>query len=362
MPLGDYERSELSPDTAQYPAPANATTTLLRTDTDLPNALRAITKTSTRTTSSAEKIIDAEPYDPSVQSTRALDGNNYLAMAENAWLDQREQQNWDADHANYGQHIDNLNVQLQQARSTNDTSGIQLLTMQITQWTHQRQLAANQAADSLKRDRQAFAVWRQTNDGRHFADWVQRTFTITTWIAEVDQRWNSTWQEALNSISAEERTAYSTGVWTPRPARHTALRYLRDASVIVLLAGVVTGFVLNPAWFAVAAAGAIAAVYSMYSARDASWEQQNNEIARTARNRRSTRFGFDPLDEPNRPAPEWSAEHNPVGYAVNLQTVALDAFETHPRPETLPEPHYPVLVSTESVCVAELQQLLRSLR
>lgn len=346
MPLGDYERSELSPDTAQYPAPANATATLLRTDTDLPNALRAVTHL---TTPHAKADLDEPQAAPAASTVEPATDYDYMTMAEDIWLYRREQQRLDVDYEQYGRHIDDLSSQLREATTTNDAPTAQNLDAQLAHWHQQRQLAQDYAHDSLKHDRQAFAIWRQTSDGQFFTDWVTRAYTITTWIADIDERWHQHWQEILDTITAEERTAHATGIWVPRTRRHTLLRYLRDAAVVIALAGLVLTALLGPVWLALAVAGAVAAGYSIYSARDTTWETLNRAAARHSREQRVERFGFDPLDEPDRSAPRWSIEPNPIGYVVTLQTAATTGFETHPRPDALPELHYPVVASSHTV-------------
>lgn len=359
MPLGDYESSELSPDTAQYPAPANATATLLRTDTDLPNALRAVTQVTTHYAKADSDAPEASATDSS--AAELIPDYDYVTMAEEIWLYRREQQRLDVDYEQYGRHIDDLSSQLREATAINDAPAAQYLDAQLAHWHQQRQLAQDYAHDSLKHDRQAFAIWRQTSDGQFFTDWVTRAFTITTWIADVDERWHQRWQELLDdTITAEERAAYDTGIWIPRTRRHTVLRYLRDTAVVTTLVGLVVAALLGPAWLALAAAGAVAAGYSIYSARDTAWESLNRAAARQSRAQRVERFGFDPLDEPDRPAPRWSVEPNPIGYVVTLQTAATTAFESHPRPDALPELHYPAVAATYTVPEG-MRELLASL-
>ncbi len=361
-PIGAYQHSELRPDTAMRTAPPDVVDALLHAPWGPPAALRtphpaaastALLDTSPETAGTAHaQLIDetAAPY---------VDDVDYLELAQNEWLRQREHRMWEADERDYGQTITQLTAQLEHAHAHNDRLSAQMLAVQLNQWEHQRTLAARQSADALLRDRQAFSLWRQTADGQFFVDWVQRAFTITTWIASADERWRAAWQHLEDSIPESERTAYATKLWVPRPRRYHWLRGLRDSTAILAMTGLVLSVLLSPIWCALTVGAAAACLYAVIAARDTSWERRNTAAALHAKRTREARFGFDPLEEPAR-TPSWATMPDPFGYAVDLQEIAVDAFVSHPRPGSLPEPVYPTVADPSQV-PAEMRGVLRSL-
>lgn len=365
-PMGAYQRSELSPTTAMRAAPPDVMDALMDAPWGPPTALRTLHPASVAATAlldldaEFDGAVDPVHFDEEADRTVSyVDDIDYLDMAENEWLRQREQQMWEADERDYGQAITQLSAQLEHARVRADQPAVQMLTMQLTQWQHRRALAAHQSADALLRDRHAFSLWRQTADGQYFVDWVHRAFTITTWIASADERWCAAWHQLESSITEPERTAYATNLWVPRPRRYHWLRGLRDIAAVLIVTGIVLSVLLNPIWCALAIGAAVACLYAVIAARDTSWEQRNTAVAAHAKRAREQRFGFDPLDDPAR-KPSWATMPDPFGYAADLQEIAVDAFVSHPRPDALPEPVYPTLADPSQV-PADLRAVLRSL-
>lgn len=357
MALDDRDARELSPDTAEHHAPHNALATLARRGAVL-NALRALPSTGgdpgvpAPDTASELDVDDlVEPDDSAVVEPEDSD-IDWVDMAEGIWIEQREKQIANDDYENYGQHIDTLASQLRDAQQAGDAAAANRIATQLATWHHHRSIAEHHARERLTRDQHDFAQWRQTDDGRYFTDWIARAFPITDWTAKADEEWNSRWRQLLDGIPSAERLAHITGVWIPRTRRHAVLRCIRDAGVTASLTGLVLGVVLAPVWFVLAVAGAAAAGYSWWAARDHEWAATNASAADTARRRRVEKYGFDPLAEPQRPAPPWSTHPRPFEYAVTLQTTAFAGFETHPRPEALPDPRYPELAPVESVPAA----------
>lgn len=310
----------------------------------LPNAIRL-----------SEVTVGDEP----APTAWPVDNYDYVAMIEQAWGGRRQRAINDA-HAKASAHIADVVAQRATANAAHDATTTAQLDTTIATMTYQRDHTVRAATDALKHDKHAFAMWRQTDDGRYYVDWVQRTCTMTTWIFQTDAEWYEAWDRAVATISDDERAAHARKQWITRPRRHHIMRWARDIAVAVALIGVVAAIAISPLWWALAAAATTAAGYAVVTGRDTDWATANDTAGRTAHKARVARFGFDPLDEPDRHPPRWATTHATV-YAADMQQIALAAFEAPPTPQSLPEPVWPTLTRAQDIPVAEQRAVLATL-
>lgn len=347
IPIGDYDAVSLCP------SGDPVDTTRLSELQVLPPAIRR--PICAPTPVAPESTIGASPQE--ADATAVPDGESdnlavtivddcdYEDMAEREWRRRREEAIAADDVRNYCRPMQQLSEQLD---ATTDPTSIHQIATQIHVLDHNRNTAAYQAREALKHDQHAYALWRQTGDGQYFIEWMQRAFTVATWILDREDEWVGIWQSMLDSIPAPEVQAHATGNWIARPLRYRAARYVLAGGLATCLTGAIAGLFV-PLMFIVAAVGGAAAGCALIMMREDGWTAENEAVAERARRRRIGRFGFDPLDEPDRAAPSWTTHPNARHYASELQAWALVGFEDHPRPEDLPEPHYLPLANPNSV-------------
>ncbi|GAB20523.1 hypothetical protein GOEFS_119_00130 [Gordonia effusa NBRC 100432] len=362
MPLGTYDLDDLEP--------ACSGQLLTYSPGALPAAIRlpclpatADSKTHTETAASEQLTLAGQPAVAmkSVAETVVPDGD-YMMIAETHWIDARQTLIWQRDHNDYQVPLDELTDQLRRARAANDHVAAHQIAVVRSELQYERSEFTRHAFEDLKHDQHAFALWRQTSDGQYFIEWTQRAYTVMSFIATVTEKWESGWRAALATIPVAEREAHRTKQWVVRPRRHHLMRHLLSASIAVTAVAAVLGVVMGPAWFLVAALGAATCGYALLAGRDAAWVRTNAATGEFQRDQRVQRFGFDPLDAPDMPAPNWSTTHpDPLGYAESLHSAVLDGFTTHPSPAVLPEPHYPAVSRPESVSLPELKAALVSI-
>ncbi|MBE7192159.1 MAG: hypothetical protein INR66_06690 [Gordonia polyisoprenivorans] len=356
-------------ETVTVPAPAVASTTAGVVPTAIRQPAGVAGPTIDPTAESASypgtAAITPSPQASDHASSRArgIADPNYVGVAEQIWTERRRDE-IDSEYDAASSEIAEVARRLVGARSFGDVALAAQLDRDVATLTYQRDQTAYFADDAFKRDWHTYTMWRQTDHGHYFLGWLNRAFALIMWTAAINDAWDDAWNAALATIEEPERTAHARGQWIERTRRARLLRWVRDAAVVLALIGVVAALILGPAWWALPVAGIAAAAYAAWSGRDTAWSHDNAAAGRAAHDRRVDRFGFDPLEHPERPAPGFAQGDTDevVSYAAQLHEIAMSGFETHPAPVALPEPQWPALADPDSLTVGELRAVLRAHR
>lgn len=253
------------------------------------------------------------------------------------------------------------------AAATRANNGLlaQQLSVQVEQLKLQKQEAERRAQEEAKRDRQAFAIWRQTPDGQAFVQWYAQMNALDEYVRTNDESWRA----EVNTVKAQWRRDFAPPV-APRLADPDDIPTARDygaapaalfgsAAVLFVVYLIVLGAGVTGAAIAVilllilgCIGGGIATkVDQRRSQREAQqahtrWlstpltpEQQAErhayDVAHAAYKQKALDdLGFDPLSDY---VPPWTTFNDPFGYIARLHQFATDAFVSHPAESSLPE-------------------------
>jgi hypothetical protein len=292
----------------------------------------------------------------------AAEFGSSCAEAERHWIQTREHEAVARCEQEYGSRTRELHAGLASARRAGDGERARDLAVELRQVESDRRDAEWRWQEQLRRDRQAWALWRQTQDGRAFISWADTTFDLVAWIGGVEAAWEEAWAEALAEIPAVERQAHRARRWIPRTRGQRRGKTLRDVGTGVAAAGLLLGLIVSPFWDAAAAVGVGLTAYGLAAGHDGDWTARNKAEGRRQSESRAERFGFDPLAEPDRRPPSWAAGREPgevIDYASALLDSIVSGFTEHPAPEDLPQAVAPRPADPAQFRVRPLQNVLR---
>ena len=216
----------------------------------------------------------------------------------------------------------NNRVQLERLRTEREN-------LRIQQQEHERS-----RAEEAKRDRQAFAMWRQTPDGQAFSEWFGPAQALVEEIRSND----AAWRNEVDSIKREWRTARQDKVSfaTHDPGPENA----RTAKSLFIGAGV-----CGVLWIICVAAGVVGLINGLFILgalgfvgagvwRTVKTDKPERRVALqelSAEGR--AELGFDPMSDTDIPA--WGLG-DPTSYADQIEHFYLNAVTEHPAAGQLP--------------------------
>ncbi|WOC12637.1 hypothetical protein [Gordonia sp. MP11Mi] len=241
------------------------------------------------------------------------------------------------------------------ATRANNALLAQQLGVQVEQLKLQKQEAERRAEEEAKRDRQAFAIWRQTPDGQSFTAWYGRAVAVAEEIEANDKHWRGAVEAIKSEWKSTRREQVEFAVFNP-DERNAAIakRLFTGAGVCVslwiifLLAGVIG--LVNLIFILGALGFAGAGVWRFFS----SDKPQRTATLVSLRAQGTDELGFDPMSEE---VPPWSTT-DCVAYARQIRLYCQDAYRTHPSASSLPEISQYRFVDPASIKSPALKQLL----
>lgn len=254
-------------------------------------------------------------------------------------------------------HYTQMAIQADIARATeaNNRLRVQQLQLQRQQLEEQQNETNRRRQEELKRDHQAFAMWRQTEDGKAFVDWYVAAKDQADAIAAFDGRW----RDEADAVKAEWASARQTEVDAAfddpreRNAERSNLYFIAAGACflawVVSLAmdvvGLINGlFILGILVFGVA--GIRARIDRGRTSRGAS------QVA--LREQGAEELGFDPFSDE---VPAWGLG-DPVRYAHDLIAFYTAAYTQHPPASTLPQLQPVQFVTPDTIRCDQLRALI----
>ncbi|MCF8609437.1 hypothetical protein L5G28_04585 [Gordonia sp. HY285] len=250
-----------------------------------------------------------------------------------------------------------IRVQSEIARATaaNNQLLVRQLEIQRDQLQLQREEAVRRGQEEDKRDRQAFAIWRQTPDGEAFTAWYGRAAAMAEEIEANDKHWRDAVEAIKSEWKSPRREQIEFATFNPDERNATiAKRFFIGAGVcaalwIVFVAAGVIGMV-NLVFILGALGLAGAGVWRFFS----SDKPQRAAALMSLRTQGTGELGFDPMSDE---VPAWSTT-DAAAYARQIRVYSLDAYRTHPPANSLPTLSQYQFVNSASIKSPALKQLL----
>lgn len=273
--------------------------------------------------------------------------------------------------------IEGLETTLAEAERENRSHDIAELGVQLAQLQELKQLKLSQIAlrnDEAKRYdadiRRAYALWRQTPDGKHFQEWLNNAELLHARHSRFLKHWDAKYEaEALEQVSEHDRHAAETDIWVDKPPISIRTWIFLTIAGAGILSSIIIQVLYNNGgtsdsfrdevlfWTMLAGfVGAIASGVSAFVDRNSrAWRKDNQDTRTASRAYRKGKFGYDPLSEALPPSP---FEEGYREYLNLLKETAVSRFENHPSPSELPTLRAPRFRATSDIPFEPMAALL----
>lgn len=251
-----------------------------------------------------------------------------------------------------------LQADIARATRENNRMLAEQLRMQKQQLEEQQNEYERRHREELKRDQQAFAMWRQTEDGKAFVEWFARSKEQTDAIIATEQRWrvevDAVKADWLDARRAEVDEAFDDP--RQRNAERSNMLFIGAGACFVAwivsmgmdVVGLVNA-VLIMGMLVFCVYGVAARIDQGLAAREAS-QAELRELG-------TAELGFDPFDGAG---PSW-AQGDAVGYAHDIISYRSAAYTQHPPASALPPLQTVQFVDPQTIRCERLRQLLPGL-
>lgn len=221
------------------------------------------------------------------------------------------------------------------AEATNNRIQLERLRTEQQHLRIQQEEQERSRAEEAKRDRQAFAMWRQTPDGQAFVEWYGPAKSLVDEIYGNDKAW----REEVDAVKQEwrsarrDKVAFATHDPGPEHAK-TAKSLFIGAGVCALI------------WMICLAAGVIGLINGLFIlgalafAGAGVWRTVTSDMPqrRAALHELTTQgraeLCFDPMSDTE--IPSWGVG-DPTSYANRIERFYLSAVTEHPAAVALPQ-------------------------
>lgn len=303
---------------------------------------------------------------------------------ENAWFQTHRANVYTELQAARQSALDSINPQIEdlertlaEAERENRVHDIADLGVQIAQLKELKELKLSQIAlrnDAAKRydadTRRAYALWRQTPDGKHFQEWLNNAEPLHARYSRFLKHWDAKYEsEVLEQVSEHDRRAAETDIWVDKPPISIRTWIFLTIAGAGILSSIIIQVLYNNGnttdsfrdevlfWTMLAGFfGAIASGVSAFLDRNSrAWRRDNQNTRAASHAYREGKFGYDPLTEAVPPSP---FEDGYREYLNLLKETAVSGFENHPSPSELPTLRAPRFRATSDIPFEPMAALL----